>query len=121
MTAFRPVFAFGLLGLAACDSLELPGQAQSGRAAMSELGCGACHAIPGIAWPKGRVGPPLADFGSRALIAGKLPNTAENLAAFVRDATRHVPDGAMPPIAMTEAQARDIAMHLLSLNDGARP
>jgi cytochrome c553 len=33
-----------------------------GKAAAARLGCGACHDMPGVDWPKGRVGPPLAGF-----------------------------------------------------------
>lgn len=88
-----------------------------GRDAAARLGCGACHVMPGIAWPKGRVGPPLAGFGARPLIAGRLPNRAPHLAAFVRDAPAAVPGTAMPAIPMRPSEADDIAAWLLSLDD----
>lgn len=85
--------------------------------AVVALGCGACHDVPGVAWPKSNVGPPLLAWGTRGLIAGVIPNTAENLAAFIQNATAVVPTGAMPPIAMTDRQAADIAAYLLSLKE----
>lgn len=88
-----------------------------GRAAATRLGCGACHTMPGVAWPKGRVGPALDGFGDRALIAGSRPNRAPLLADFVRDAPAAVPGTAMPAIAMSDADARDIAAWLQSLRD----
>lgn len=107
--------------LAACQATDIePNQADAeavsrGRAAAERLGCGACHALPGIVWPRGRVGPDLAGFAERALIAGRLPNRPETLAAFVRDAPALVPGTAMPGISMTEGEARDIAAWLQSL------
>ena len=88
-----------------------------GKAAAYRLGCGACHAMPGIDWPQGRVGPPLAGFGDRALIAGELPNRPAPLARFVRDAPALIPGPTMPAIAMSERDARDIAAWLSSLHD----
>lgn len=88
-----------------------------GEAAAERLGCGACHMMPGVDWPRGRVGPPLAAFGDRALIAGELPNQPALLAAFVRDAPALMPETTMPAIPMSERDARDIAAWLSSLHD----
>jgi cytochrome c1 len=93
------------------------GNIHSGVTAIEKLGCGACHNVPGVSWPKSHVGPPLYNYGNRNFIAGVIPNTADNLAAFIQHATQFVPEGAMPPIAMTEQQATDIASYLLSLQD----
>lgn len=110
-----------LLGACAPAPVETapadPAAIARGRDAASRLGCGACHAMPGIAWPKGRVGPPLAGFGARPLIAGELPNRAPLLAAFVTDAPAMAPGSAMPAIPMKKAEADDIAAWLLSLDD----
>ncbi|KQZ61205.1 c-type cytochrome [Sphingopyxis sp. OPL5] len=110
-----------LLGACAPAPVETPpadpAAVARGRDAASRLGCGACHAMPGIAWPKGRVGPPLAGFGARPLIAGELPNRAPLLAAFVTDAPAMAPGTAMPAIPMKKAEADDIAAWLLSLDD----
>jgi cytochrome c1 len=109
-----------LFCLAGCTDVkpDAPvGNYHAGVTAINTLGCGACHDIPGISWPKSNVGPPLHDYGSRSLIAGVARNTADNLAVFVRNATQFVPEGAMPPIDMTDQQAADIASYLLSLQD----
>lgn len=88
-----------------------------GQAAAQRLGCGACHDMPGVEWPKGTVGPSFAGFGDRALIAGKLPNRAPLLADFVRDAPALVPESGMPAVPMTADEVRDIAAWLQSLRD----
>jgi cytochrome c1 len=88
-----------------------------GEAAAVRLGCGACHVLPGIEWPRGRVGPDLAGFGRRATIAGSVPNRPATLARFVRDAPRFVPEGAMPAVPMSDREARDLAAWLQSLRD----
>lgn len=87
-----------------------------GRQAAERLGCGACHAMPGIAWPQGKVGPSLGGFGERTMIAGRLPNRPEALALFVRDAPALVPGTAMPAVPMRAEDARDIAAWLQSLH-----
>ncbi|NML08002.1 c-type cytochrome [Sphingomonas sp. G-3-2-10] len=107
-----------LLLVTACEDPEIePNMASSdsvarGRTAAQALGCGACHALPGIAWPRGRTGPSLEAFGNQAMIAGRLPNRPDTLARFVRDAPSLVPGTAMPAIAMTDAQAADLAAYL---------
>jgi mono/diheme cytochrome c family protein len=116
--ALKSPILFTLVLLTACSESEVDKQNASGnigRVAVNELGCGACHEIPGISWPKSKVGPPLENYGNRNLIAGVIPNTTENLAVFLQNAPRFVPEGGMPPIAMTEQQAADIASYLLSL------
>lgn len=60
--------------------------AARGLSAMERVGCGACHEIPGLDWPKGRTGPSLVGFDDIGPIAGELANTPANLAAFVRNA-----------------------------------
>jgi cytochrome c2 len=112
----------GLAGtlIAGCDAPDMrPSRTEDrtaiarGRAAAERLGCGACHSLPGVDWPKGRVGPPLEGFASQAMIAGRLPNRPDILARFVRDAPSIVPGTAMPAIPMREADARDVAAWLL--------
>lgn len=113
--------SMGML-LAACHATEIqPNEADTraiarGKDAAERLGCGACHTMPGIVWPRGNVGPNLADFGDRALIAGKFPNRPELLAKFVRHAPSLVPGTAMPAIPMHDEEARDIAAWLQSLH-----
>lgn len=108
------------LALSGCSETQSDSQTARGvvgLTAIQQLGCGACHDVPGVAWPKSNVGPTLENYGKRSLIVGIIPNTPDNLAAFVQNASRFVPEGAMPPIAMTQQQAADIASYLLSLQD----
>ncbi len=90
------------------------GDPERGRVAISEQGCGSCHVIPGVRGADGRVGPTLEGVGRRAYIAGRLPNSAENLARWIRDPQAIEPGNAMPTVPMTEDEARDIAAYLLA-------
>lgn len=90
---------------------------EAGLAAIQRVGCGACHEIPGVEWPKGRLAPSLRGFDDIGLIAGAVPNTADNLAAFVRNATALKPGSTMPPMPLTEEEARAVAAYLYGIND----
>lgn len=94
-----------------------PAAAARGLAAIKNAGCGACHEIPGLAWPKGRTGPSLSHFDDVGLIAGRLPNTPANLAAFVRNAPAADPGSPMPPMPLSESEARDVAAFLYRIDD----
>ena len=85
--------------------------------AMARVGCGSCHAIPGLGWPRGSVGPSLRGFGKANLIAGRLPNRPELLTAFVRSAPDVLPGTTMPAMPLTEQESRDVAAYLYSLVD----
>jgi mono/diheme cytochrome c family protein len=78
-------------------------------------GCAACHAIPGIRFPKGNVGPPLDGMAGRSLIAGHLPNKPGVLVAFLQDPPTLAPQTGMPNVGLTIEQARDIAAYLYTL------
>lgn len=90
----------------------------NGLAVIKRAGCGSCHTVPGLDWPQGKVGPRLDGLAERALIAGKLPNRPDVLAAYIRNAPALVPGSAMPAMPVTEAEARDIAAYLYK--QGAR-
>lgn len=90
---------------------------EQGLAMMREVGCAACHEIPGIAWPEGRTGPSLVGFDDIGPIAGTLPNTPENLAFFVRNAPLAKPGSTMPAMPLTEEEARDVAAYLYIIDD----
>ncbi|UVI39625.1 c-type cytochrome [Qipengyuania spongiae] len=91
--------------------------ARRGRDAIERVGCAACHEIPGIHWPQGRTGPSLVGFDDFGPIAGSLPNTPENLAAFVRNAPAAKPGSTMPAMPLSEDEARDVAAYLYGLDD----
>jgi mono/diheme cytochrome c family protein len=114
-----PLGAIALLLLAAaCQPPPKQGHsmptadADNGRAVIARVGCGSCHTIAGIDWPQGKVGPRLDGLAGRALIAGKLPNRPDVLAAFIRNAPAVAPGSEMPAMPVTGSEARDIAAFL---------
>lgn len=91
--------------------------AAAGLEIIRRTGCAACHAVPGIAWPTGRAAGSLEGFGARPMIAGRLPNQPEVLVQWVMNAPSLDPQTGMPPMPLTEAEARDVAAYLYSLDD----
>jgi hypothetical protein len=59
------------------------------------------------------VGPPLVGWPRRKYIAGELPNTNDNLTAFIMSPQASSPGSLMPDLAIPEAHARRIAAFLL--------
>jgi mono/diheme cytochrome c family protein len=88
---------------------------QQARVALRQYACPACHLIPGIAGPAFRLGPPLDEFAKRAMIAGRLANTPENLVLWIKAPRSVNPNTAMPDMGVTDAHARLMAAYLLSL------
>ncbi len=117
------MFGMQALVLSACvDKANLPrpmvqADAAEGLAIIEEVGCAACHAIPGVDWPKGRSAGSLAGFGARPMIAGRLPNQPDVLIRWLIDAPSLDPGTAMPPMPLTQDQARDVAAYLYTLDD----
>lgn len=113
-----PALGLALL-LAACDGppdrTPTLGDAdvERGRQLAIHKGCVACHALPGVKWPRGGLGPSLEDFARQGLIAGRLPNQPGVLLQFVRNAPAHLPGTAMPAIPLTDQEARDVTAYLL--------
>jgi len=106
------------MALAACKptpeqrQFTATADAARGKAAIERVGCGSCHTIPGVRWPQGKAGPSLEGLSDRALIAGKLPNSPDTLAAYIRNAPALVPGSGMPPMPVSQAEAGDIAAYL---------
>lgn len=119
----RQVAVAALLTAAACkpppdDRTSPPADAiERGKAVIERVSCASCHVIPGIDWPRGRAGPVLEGFDDVGLIAGALPHTPDNLAAFVRNAPAAKPGSTMPPMPITAAEAQDVAAYLYGMND----
>jgi cytochrome c len=90
------------------------GEPDSGKVLARELGCVACHVIPGVRGPESRVGPPLEDFGLRNFIGGVAENNPDNLRRFLRDPRSIAPKSAMPNLNVTDLQARDLSAYLYS-------
>jgi mono/diheme cytochrome c family protein len=119
-----PKYRIAVLGLLLAGACKPPpagppasvlADADRGKRAIERAGCGACHTIPGIDWPQGRTAPALGGLEGRALIAGRLPNRPDVVAAFVRDAPALVPDSAMPAMPLSEREARDVAAYLYAI------
>jgi cytochrome c2 len=91
------------------------GNAGRGREVIEQFDCGSCHTIPGVRGARGLVGPPLLWFSRRTYIAGELPNTPDNLMLWVRAPRSIEPNTAMPPLGLSEQQARDVAAYLYTL------
>lgn len=118
----RAVLVAAMLSLGACGQSTPPpawgdfgGDAQRGKVTVIREACGSCHEIPGVADAHGLTGPPLTHFARRTVVAGVLPNTPENLVRWVRDPQGVTPRNAMPDAGLTEAQARDVAAYLYTL------
>ena len=110
-----------MLLLAACkpppdDRHHMPGaDPAAGRAVVQRVGCAACHVFPDIDWPRGSLGPNLGDFADQGLIAGRVANRPDRLAAFVRDAPSLIPGTTMPAMPISERESRDVAAYLYTL------
>jgi mono/diheme cytochrome c family protein len=91
------------------------GDPENGRRVIKQLGCGACHRIPGVKGARGRVGPSLEGFARQGYIAGTFPNRATMLMRWIAEAPTLSPRTAMPAFDLTEREARDIAAYLYSL------
>lgn len=123
--------AFIPLAAAGCDLAPVPlntkyvdgGDAERGLTLLATgvHGCAACHAIPGIRFPKGNVGPPLDGMAGRSLIAGHLPNKPGVLVAFLQDPPALAPQTGMPNVGLSTEQARDIAAYLYTLEAADGP
>jgi mono/diheme cytochrome c family protein len=92
-----------------------PPDAQRGRRAIAQHACVTCHRIPGMVGPNSPVGPPLERIGTRAVLAGLLPNTPENMARWLQEPQRVHPGSAMPDLGVDARDARDMAAYLATL------
>jgi cytochrome c1 len=103
-------------GATSSESQQIPGGDPSrGRQAIQDYGCGACHIVPGVPGATATVGPPLTAWADRRYIAGALPNSPENLIAWIRDPQAIEPGTVMPTLGVTESDARDVAAYLMTL------
>ena len=115
MRAALIAFAVALGGCGEAPFAAPGGDPENGKLLLRQFGCGGCHEIPGVADAKGRVGPPLAGVATRIYLAGVLPSTPANMAAFIRDPRRFAPRTVMPDLGVSEAHARDMAAYLATL------
>lgn len=93
-----------------------PTQRSAGEVAFFRHGCSACHAIAGTA-AVGQVGPDLSDLADRRMLAAAtLPNTRDNLLAWLRDPQAIKPGAKMPPTEATDEELESIVEFLESLS-----
>ncbi len=96
---------------------RIPGaDAERGKDAILRYGCASCHAIPGVANQGSNVGPPLDKIARRAYIGGILPNTPDDMVRWLRDPPQLDPRTAMPAMGISDAEAKDIAAYLYTLD-----
>ncbi|MDP3671218.1 MAG: c-type cytochrome [Telluria sp.] len=100
---------------AASARASVQGNRARGRVALSQYACNSCHKIPGVTGPDVHIGPPLAGIAERQYIAGSLPNSADNLARWIRHPQQVDPLSAMPNLDVTQADAQDMVAYLLDM------
>lgn len=91
------------------------GNHSHGKELISRYGCPSCHTIPGVHGADGLVGPPLTRIASRVYVAGMLPNTPGNMERWIRNPKEVNHLTAMPYLAVTPSDARDITGYLYTL------
>lgn len=87
----------------------------AGKLIVTRMACGSCHQIPGAESADGAVGPSLAHFASRQMIAGMLPNSPGNLYRYLKSPQSVAPGNVMPDQHLSDAQIRHISAFLYTL------
>ena len=116
--ALRSFSALIVLVVSACSEIPPPharGDADNGRLLLRQFGCGACHRISGVATAEGTIGPPLDGVARRVYLAGRLPNSPENMVRWIRSPQSIDPHTTMPDLQVTQAHARDMTAYLYTL------
>lgn len=88
---------------------------ERGRKALTQYACNACHRIPGVTGSDVSVGPSLAEFANRQLVAGAVSNSSEQLIRWIKNPQSIDPLTTMPNMGVTDQDARDIAIYLHTL------
>jgi cytochrome c len=91
------------------------GDAAAGKKLIDQYACLSCHKIPGFDGPQGSMGPSLEAFAKRKAIAGGIPNEPQTVAAYLQNPQAVDPHNRMPPLGITEPEARDITAYLMTL------
>jgi cytochrome c1 len=94
------------------------GDPANGKYALQQYACTTCHRIPGMVGSATYVGPPLHGVAGRTYLAGRLPNSRENMARWIRDPKSVSPTTLMPDLGVTEQHARDMVAYLYSMEEG---
>jgi len=103
------------------DAMRQPGRdpAEStprrGRDIFMQTRCAGCHAVRGTD-AAAQIAPDLTHIATRSTLgAGTLPNTPENLAAWIRDPQRVKPGNQMPPNPLTDEDLQALVAYLETL------
>lgn len=96
------------------------GNPARGQLALQQHACTTCHRIPGMVGSTTYVGPPLDGVAARKYLAGRLPNSPENMVRWIRDPRSVSPQTLMPDLRVGEQEARDMTAYLYSLGSGRR-
>src|SRR5213078_12654 len=89
--------------------------ARRGRELFASLACISCHTVRGTP-ANGVFGPDLTHLMSRATLgAGVVPNTRENLRAWVRDPAALKPGALMPAMQVSGDQLDQLIAYLVTL------
>ncbi|WP_027865541.1 c-type cytochrome [Massilia alkalitolerans] len=94
------------------------GEVQQGLRLVTQYQCGACHVIPGVQGADGKsdgAGPSLDYIGRLSYIAGGIPNQPANMVQWLRVPHAVKPGTEMPPMGLTEQEARHMAAFLYTL------
>ena len=99
--------------LAGCEgkrqSVVPGGDIEQGLRLVTQYQCGACHVIPGVQGAAGDEGPALDYIGRLSYIAGGIPNSPGNMVRWLRVPHAVKPGTEMPPMGLTEQEARHMA------------
>ncbi len=88
---------------------------EAGRATFLSLSCVNCHTLSGTS-ASGTFGPDLSHLMSRATLgSGVIPNTPENLRAWVKDPQAIKPGNLMPNMQLNARELDEVVSYLSSL------
>ncbi|MGE0799361.1 MAG: cytochrome c family protein [Lautropia sp.] len=110
------LIAAGLVAGCSAAADTAAAERRAGRELLEQYQCGRCHRIPGVAAARGDLAVTLERFGRRSYIAGRLPNTTDNLHRWLIDPDAVVPGTLMPNLGVDPADARRMAAYLASLD-----
>lgn len=90
-------------------------QIRHGAVVFAQGACAGCHTISGTV-AQGNIGPNLTNLGSRTYLSAQLlPNTPQNLAAWIRNSSDFKPGSHMPPQNLSKQDLADVVAYLESL------
>jgi len=92
------------------------GSVARGKQAFRDYGCGTCHEVHGEHMAQGNVGPSFHDFAKQSYLPGGLINSPTTLVRWIRHPREVEPRTAMPDLAVSERDARDLAAYLYTMH-----